>query len=57
MAKYPDIQAKIQAEIDFVLGREKRIQWSNRRKIPYTYATILEGQRWRTIAPLDTARM
>lgn len=57
MAKYPDIQSKIQEEVGFVLGKDKRIQWSDRRKVPYTYATIMEGQRWRTVAPLNTARM
>lgn len=57
MATYLDVQSKVHAEIDAVLGKEKKITWSDRSTLPYTYAVIMEGQRWKTIAPINTARI
>ncbi|KAF8783145.1 Cytochrome P450 2J6 like protein [Argiope bruennichi] len=52
MVTYPDIQKKIQKEIDVVLGKDGKLKWAERAKLPLTYAATLEVHRWRTIAPL-----
>ncbi|PRD26296.1 UNVERIFIED_CONTAM: Cytochrome P450 2D20 [Trichonephila clavipes] len=57
MATYLDVQSKVHEEIDAVLGKERKIDWSDRSTLPYTYAVIMEGQRWKTIAPINTPRM
>ncbi|GFT19233.1 cytochrome P450 2J6 [Nephila pilipes] len=54
-SNYPEIQKKIQREIDAVLGKDGRLNWSQRTKLPYTYATMLEALRWKTIVPLGVA--
>lgn len=57
MANFPEVQQKVHSEIDKVLGKDCRIRWPERKKLPYTLAVIMEGQRWRTVAPLNTARI
>ncbi|XP_015906093.1 cytochrome P450 2J4 [Parasteatoda tepidariorum] len=57
MAKYRDIQQKVHQELDTVLGRDGKIQYSERFKVPYTLAVIMEEQRYRTLAPLNTSRI
>ncbi|KAG8136308.1 putative Cytochrome P450 2J2-like protein [Naja naja] len=50
MVAYPDIQAKVQKELDDVLGSSSRlISCSDRRKLPYTNAVIHEIQRYANI--------
>ncbi|KAG8197311.1 hypothetical protein JTE90_007557 [Oedothorax gibbosus] len=56
MAAYPDVQKKIQDEIDRELGRDGKLPWMQRTKLPYTYAATLEVQRWKTTAPLGVFR-
>ncbi|GBM08271.1 hypothetical protein AVEN_175009-1, partial [Araneus ventricosus] len=56
MASDMEIQKRGQDEIDTVLGREGKVQWSDRHSLPYTHAAIMEGQRWMTIAPINTSR-
>ncbi|XP_077535945.1 vitamin D 25-hydroxylase-like [Haemaphysalis longicornis] len=56
-AKYPDeIQARIQREIDGVVGPDRRPTWDDRKQMPYTQACILEVERWKTSAPLGAPR-
>ncbi|XP_072020299.1 methyl farnesoate epoxidase-like [Amphiura filiformis] len=50
--KYPKIQAKVQQEMDVVVGRMRMPQWADRLCLPYTEAVLLEIQRIATIAPL-----
>ncbi|CAL1284548.1 unnamed protein product [Larinioides sclopetarius] len=52
MATHPEVQKNVQKEIDAVLGKDGKLNWSGRAKLPYTYAAILETHRWRTITPL-----
>ncbi|KAI8489166.1 hypothetical protein Bbelb_331510 [Branchiostoma belcheri] len=49
----PDVQTKVQEEIDreFTTGGVPR--WSERGRLPYTEATIMEIQRIRAIVPLN----
>lgn len=53
MAAFPHIQDKVHQELDSVLGKECPPEWADRQRLPYCHATILEVQRWRTIAPLN----
>ncbi|KAF8786958.1 Cytochrome P450 2J5 like protein [Argiope bruennichi] len=57
MASDIELQKRVHQEIETVLGREGKIQWSDRLSLPYTYAVIMEGQRWVTIAPINTSRI
>ncbi len=54
MMAYPDIQKKIQAEIDSVVGRNRLPQMSDEKNLPYTNAALLEIQRCVTLAPLSS---
>lgn len=56
IANFPVVQEKVHEELDAVLGRNGRIRWSDRHKVPFTLATIMEGQRWRTLTPLNSPR-
>ncbi|XP_066283022.1 cytochrome P450 2J4-like [Branchiostoma lanceolatum] len=55
MILYPDIQQKVQAELDSVLGATKP-SLAHRDQLPYTAATIMEALRIRHIAPTLFAR-
>ncbi|XP_054839476.1 cytochrome P450 2J4-like isoform X2 [Eublepharis macularius] len=49
MANHPDIQEKVQKEIDEVLGSSKSFSYQNWKKLPYTSAVIHEIQRFKYI--------
>ncbi|XP_042146115.1 cytochrome P450 2U1 [Ixodes scapularis] len=51
----PHVQAKIQQEIDRVVGRERQPMWEDRYQMPFTMATIWEMQRWRTDKDVELA--
>ncbi len=42
MVAYPDIQAKIQQELDSVIGRERSVRFEDRTQLPLTEACIHE---------------
>ena len=52
MMLYPDVQRKVQEEIDDVVGRERLPSMHDRSKLPYTEAVVLELSRVATIIPL-----
>ncbi|XP_018325317.1 methyl farnesoate epoxidase-like [Agrilus planipennis] len=52
MLKYPEIQKKVQDELDEVLGRNRSPTPQDRLKLPYTEAVIMEIQRICSVAPL-----
>ncbi|NWQ83198.1 CP1A4 protein, partial [Columbina picui] len=51
VALYPDIQKKIQDELDQTIGRERRPRLSDRGSLPYTEAFILEMFRHSSFLP------
>ena len=53
MMGYPEIQARIQRELDAVTGRNRLPTLSDKPDVPYTEATICEIQRVTTILPLS----
>lgn len=57
VASDPDhLQSRIQREIDDVLGCYSVPEWEDRRRMPFTMASILETLRWRTTAPIGIQR-
>ncbi|XP_047443999.1 cytochrome P450 2J4-like [Mugil cephalus] len=57
MIHYPDIQERVQAEIDAVIGSSRQPCMSDRENMPYTDAVIHEIQRMGNIIPLNVAHM
>lgn len=55
MIYYPDIQEKVQAEIDAVVGSSRLPSMEDRENMPYTNAVIHEIQRLGNILPLNVA--
>ncbi|KAJ7288668.1 cytochrome P450 [Mycena rebaudengoi] len=51
-AKYPQVQAKAQAEIDAVVGRNRLPTFEDRDALPYLSAICAELYRWLPIVPL-----
>ncbi|XP_045196761.2 cytochrome P450 1A1-like [Mercenaria mercenaria] len=51
LAAYPDVQERVQKEVDDVLGNNKAVSWKDRDKLPYLYATIHEIMRITCIVP------
>ncbi|XP_064372336.1 cytochrome P450 2J2-like [Dromaius novaehollandiae] len=57
MATYPEIQARVQAEIDVVVGQSRQPALEDRASMPYTNAVIHEVQRISNIIPFNVPRM
>ena len=56
MVKYPDVQKKVHEEIDLVLGvgeKSRKVSLSDRSKMTYIEAVILETMRHSPIAPFS----
>ncbi|XP_031430104.2 cytochrome P450 2J2-like [Clupea harengus] len=57
LIKYPDVQEKVQAEIDSVIGQSHQPSMADRANMPYTEAVVHEIQRMGNIVPLNALRM
>lgn len=56
MARYPEIQRRIQQEVDSVIGTDRLPSVRDRVNLPYTSAAIKEVLRWYPALPLSIAR-
>ncbi|XP_053777566.1 cytochrome P450 2J2 [Desmodus rotundus] len=56
MAFYPEIQEKVHAEIDRVLGQSQQASMASRELMPYTNAVVHEVQRMGNVVPLNVPR-
>ncbi|XP_021015798.1 cytochrome P450 2J3 isoform X5 [Mus caroli] len=56
MALYPEVQEKMQAEIDRVIGQARQPNLADRDSMPYTNAVIHEVQRIGNIIPFNVPR-
>ncbi|XP_027519975.1 cytochrome P450 2D17 [Corapipo altera] len=57
MLLHPEIQSKVQAEIDKVIGRERPPTMNDQASMPYTNAVIHEVQRYGDIVPVGLPHM
>ncbi|KFU99633.1 Cytochrome P450 2D17, partial [Tauraco erythrolophus] len=57
MLLHPEIQSKVQAEIDKVIGRERSPTMMDQASMPYTNAVIHEVQRCGDIVPIGLPHM
>ncbi|XP_029290208.1 LOW QUALITY PROTEIN: cytochrome P450 2U1 [Cottoperca gobio] len=57
MALHPDVQDKVQAEIDEVVGTHRVLSLTDKGTLPFTEATIMEVQRLTVAVPLAIPHM
>ncbi|XP_067417232.1 cytochrome P450 2J5-like [Emydura macquarii macquarii] len=56
MMAYPDVQERVQKELDTVLGPSRVVQYEDRKSLPYTNAVIHEIQRYSSISAIGVMR-
>ncbi|XP_021589682.2 cytochrome P450 2F2 isoform X2 [Ictidomys tridecemlineatus] len=56
LLKYPEVAAKVQAELDAVVGRARAPRLEDRVHLPYTNAVLHEIQRFISVLPLGLPR-
>nr|XP_020834338.1 cytochrome P450 2K1-like [Phascolarctos cinereus] len=56
MMKYPEVQRRVQAEINKVISLRRDPQAQDRKNMPYTEAVIHEIQRFANIVPMGVSR-
>jgi hypothetical protein len=52
MVLHPEVQAKAQADIDRVVGKDRLPNFDDRPELPYVDAVIRETLRWQPVAPM-----
>ncbi|XP_006871580.1 PREDICTED: cytochrome P450 2F2-like [Chrysochloris asiatica] len=56
LLKYPEVAAKVQEELDTVVGRIRLPSQADRARLPYTNAVLHEIQRFISVLPLGLPR-
>jgi cytochrome P450 len=56
MVKHPDIQKRVQEELDEAVGRERLPRWDDRSVTPFTEAVLHEVQRLGDVVPNGVVR-
>ncbi|XP_069075486.1 cytochrome P450 2J5-like [Pleurodeles waltl] len=56
MVAFPEVQEKVQQELDAVIGSLQKIQYEDYQKLPYTNAVIHEVQRYSNIVSVGLVR-
>merc|ERR1712241_1049472 len=51
MVRYPEVQKRVQAELDSVVGQNRHPSIADRPALPYVEAVIMEVQRYANIVP------
>ena len=57
MVRYPEIQTRVQEELDQVVGGDRLPSIKDRPDLPYTEAVIMEIQRHANIVPMGVAHI
>ncbi|XP_044535234.1 cytochrome P450 2D15 [Gracilinanus agilis] len=57
LLRHPDVQRKVQEEVDAVIGRSRRPTMKDQARMPFTSAVIHEVQRFGDIVPLGVPHM
>ncbi|XP_075816248.1 cytochrome P450 2D27-like [Microtus pennsylvanicus] len=57
MILHPDVQSRVQQEIDEVIGQARRPEMADQARMPYTNAVIHEVQRFGDIVPVNIPHM
>ncbi|XP_070455747.1 cytochrome P450 2D14-like isoform X3 [Equus przewalskii] len=57
MILHPDVQRRVQQEIDEVIGQTRRPEMGDQARMPFTMAVVHEVQRFGDIIPLGVAHM
>nr|XP_048300986.1 cytochrome P450 2D20-like isoform X1 [Myodes glareolus] len=57
MILHPDVQGRVQQEIDEVIGQVRRPEMADQARMPYTNAVIHEVQRFSDIVPVNLPHM
>ena len=52
MSLYPEVQRKVQEELDRVVGPDRLPEFWDHDNLVYLRATMLETMRWMVVAPL-----
>lgn len=52
MVNFPEVQRRVQAELDAVVGQDRLPDFSDRDSLPYVNAVLKECIRWHSILPL-----
>nr|AGG35982.1 cytochrome P450 monooxygenase [Panonychus citri] len=56
LIKYPEFYDKIQTEVEEVIGYERKPEYSDRNRMPFTMAFLYEVQRYSSVIPTNLFR-
>ncbi|GFQ85726.1 cytochrome P450 18a1 [Trichonephila clavata] len=56
MCKYKEVQDKVYAEVIEAVGKDGKVGYEDRNKVPYTFAVLRETQRFSSVVRLSSTR-